>query len=221
MMNPLNAAKYYHYEKQLLKEKNRSSTYLLSASHLRNDLSRNSTFSTYYNSSNFNVMDFFDLRKLQSPRDFNNFHHDGRMQVVSDYSLIALLPVILVAVLISGIFCVYRFRKWKHNRKQIAQLTEFYNIIESSPCLSAKHHLVQHCKQPEKAECDLISRAVSVPATGSTSFFQPIPPKTTKSIKCSGNILKAVDASEVLFHFSQFPAAEKILKKPGAIVHRV
>lgn len=88
------------------------------------------------------------------------------MNSVSDYSLIALLPVILVGLLITTIFCVYRFRRWKHNKKQVritvvvsciyipnfqlAELNAFYEIVESSPCLaSGKPYLIQHCKDVE------------------------------------------------------------------------
>ncbi|CAP26252.2 Protein CBG06136 [Caenorhabditis briggsae] len=170
-------------------------------------------------------MDFFDVRKFQtSHRDF--VINDGRLHVVSDYSLIALLPVILVALLITTIFCVYRFRRWKHNKKQLAELNAFYEIVESSPCLSSgKPYLIQHCSDIEKSECDRITRAVCVP-TQSSIFFQPIPPKA-KTVRCNGEVLKAVNASEVIFHFAQLPEIEKTNnnnnnnKKSLHFVHRV
>ncbi|KAF1757702.1 hypothetical protein GCK72_014158 [Caenorhabditis remanei] len=167
-------------------------------------------------------MDFFDVRKFQtSHRDF--VVNDGRLHVVSDYSLIALLPVILVGILITTIFCVYRFRRWKHNKKQLAELNAFYEIVESSPCLaSGKSYLIQHCSDIEKSECDRITRAVCVP-TQSSIFFQPIPPKA-KSVRCNSDVLKAVNASEVIFHFAQLPTIEKANnnhKKSLHFIHRV
>lgn len=188
-------------------------------------LSSSNSTSHHSNSTNrrITLMDFFDVRKFQSShRDF--VVNDGRLHVVSDYSLIALLPVILVGLLITTIFCVYRFRRWKHNKKQLAELNAFYEIVESSPCLaSGKPYLIQHCKDVEKSECDRITRAVCVP-TQSSIFFQPIPPKA-KSVRCNSDVLKAVNASEVLFHFAQLPTIEKINnnnnKKSLHFIHRV
>uniref|UniRef100_A0A8R1HVX4 Uncharacterized protein n=1 Tax=Caenorhabditis japonica TaxID=281687 RepID=A0A8R1HVX4_CAEJA len=166
-------------------------------------------------------MDFFDVRKFQSSQQRDFVISDGRLQVVSDYSLIALLPVILVGLLITTIFCVYKFRRWKHNRKQLAELDAFYQIVESSPCLSSgKSYLIQHCSDVQKSECDRITRAVCVP-TQSSIFFQPIPPKA-KPVRCNSDVLKAVNASEVIFHFSQLPTDEKMNgKKPSQFIHRV
>ncbi|CBJ25092.1 uncharacterized protein CELE_M04B2.7 [Caenorhabditis elegans] len=158
-------------------------------------------------------------------RDPSSYNTDHQFSThIYDYSLIALLPVILVGLLITTIFCVYRFRRWKHNKKQLAELNAFYEIVESSPCLaSGKPYLIQHCKDVEKSECDRITRAVCVP-TQSSIFFQPIPPKA-KSVRCNSDVLKAVNASEVLFHFAQLPTIEKINnnnnKKSLHFIHRV
>ncbi|CAB3405887.1 unnamed protein product [Caenorhabditis bovis] len=181
-----------------------------------NASNRTGTSSTAKSLRKITLMDIFDVRKFQSHRDF--VFADGRLHAVSDYSLIALLPVILVAILIVGIFCVYRFRRWKSNRKQLAELSAFYEIVESSPCISNKSFLIQHLKHAETHDCDRVSRAVCVPTTNSL-FFQPVPPKCKPTKPCS-NVLKALNANDVIFHFSQLPENEKPRKK-NSLIHRV
>ncbi|ULT95501.1 hypothetical protein L3Y34_004313 [Caenorhabditis briggsae] len=178
---------------------------------------------TYQNS----LISQLPIRHASTTFRESSFNTDHQFSThIYDYSLIALLPVFLVALLITTIFCVYRFRRWKHNKKQLAELNAFYEIVESSPCLSSgKPYLIQHCSDIEKSECDRITRAVCVP-TQSSIFFQPIPPKA-KTVRCNGEVLKAVNASEVIFHFAQLPEIEKTNnnnnnnKKSLHFVHRV
>ncbi|KAK6009742.1 hypothetical protein OSTOST_25301, partial [Ostertagia ostertagi] len=84
-------------------------------------------------------MDFFDVRKLTSGQATKDAALYG-----DDYSAIAFLPVIMIGAVVLGICGVCQYKRWKHEKKQIAHLNHFYDIFEGSPLRCRKMLMVEH-----------------------------------------------------------------------------
>ncbi|KAK5967941.1 hypothetical protein GCK32_013551 [Trichostrongylus colubriformis] len=87
----------------------------------------------------------------------------------------------------------------------IAHLNDFYDIFEGSPLRGGKVVMMEHSEISE--DCyDRIRRAMLVPPTESSPFFQP-----TRKTKCSRFDIphKATTATEVIFHFTNLTAESR------------
>ncbi|CAD6191911.1 unnamed protein product [Caenorhabditis auriculariae] len=132
------------------------------------------------------------------------------------YSVIALLPVLLVLLLVVSVFCAYRYRQWRLNKKQLQQLNDFYDIVEASPCLQGKPIRIQHTCGNASVTCEKVSRAVCVPPDGSP-FFQPSTSARNRPLRAPEQSQKALNGHEVIYHFTQLPNKNK----KTTVVHRV
>uniref|UniRef100_A0A1I7XAW8 Uncharacterized protein n=1 Tax=Heterorhabditis bacteriophora TaxID=37862 RepID=A0A1I7XAW8_HETBA len=136
-------------------------------------------------------MDFFDVRKLST-----GYVKDS--VILQDYSAIAFLPVIMIGLIIVGICGVYHYRRWRHERKQLSHLIDFYEILESSHCKHGQTIVLEQngTFEDNESTCDRITRAMALPPTDSSPFFQPI--NRTKTLRFD-TMHKATTATEV-FH---------------------
>ncbi|ETN69217.1 hypothetical protein RB195_003171 [Necator americanus] len=148
-------------------------------------------------------MDFFDVRKLTSgqPKDL--------VAAGDDYSAVAFLPVVMIGAVVLGICGVCQYKKWKHEKKQIAHLNDFYEILEETKCHD--HHgkmvvLQQNGSNEVCLEFERIRRAMLVPPPDSSPFFQPS--HRTRSIRYDIP-QKATTATEVIFHFTNLNAQSR------------
>ncbi|KAE9416496.1 hypothetical protein Angca_001119 [Angiostrongylus cantonensis] len=136
-------------------------------------------------------MDLFDIRRLINgpTRDF--------VVTDNDYWAFAFLPIVMIGVLVIGICGFYQYKKWRHEKKQIAHLNDFYDICEAS---TTSHHGKLIVEHPEKAEvsCYKGHRSVLLPPTEASPFFQPSKKKSVRFDVPQ----KATSAKEVIFHFT-------------------
>ncbi|KIH47383.1 hypothetical protein ANCDUO_22559 [Ancylostoma duodenale] len=136
-------------------------------------------------------MDFFDVRKLTAgqPKDFvatgdgkaawiflpEYVHYPCNRSkfALTDYSAVAFLPVIMIGAVVLGICGVCQYKKWKHEKKQIAHLNNFYEILEES--IFEQHGKMVMLQQNGLDEVchDRVRRAMLVPPPDSSPFFQP------------------------------------------------
>uniref|UniRef100_A0A0K0DI19 Uncharacterized protein n=1 Tax=Angiostrongylus cantonensis TaxID=6313 RepID=A0A0K0DI19_ANGCA len=106
-------------------------------------------------------MDLFDIRRLINgpTRDFV-VTDNGKSFFFLDYWAFAFLPIVMIGVLVIGICGFYQYKKWRHEKKQIAHLNDFYDICEAS---TTSHHGKLIVEHPEKAEvadkCYFIAKA--------------------------------------------------------------
>ncbi|WKY06214.1 hypothetical protein Q1695_006427 [Nippostrongylus brasiliensis] len=144
-------------------------------------------------------MDFFDVRKLTV----------GQTKEVltagNDYSAVAFLPVIMIAAVVLGICGVCQYKRWKHEKKQIAHLNDFYEVLEGPSFKYGKMIMVENSDMDKKC-CDRIRRAMVLPPTESSPFFQP----TNKPTVSRFDIPRRVaSAAEVIFHFTNLSAESR------------
>ncbi|XGW28145.1 hypothetical protein V3C99_008168 [Haemonchus contortus] len=130
---------------------------------------------------------------------------------VTNYSAIAFLPVIMIGAVVLGICGVCQYKRWKHEKKQIAHLNQFYDIFEGAPLRRRKMVMVDHSDIDEQCN-DRIRRAMVLPPTESSPFFQP-----TRKAKCSRfeTPQKATTATEVIFHFANLSADSRKISIDG------
>ncbi|CAJ0603507.1 unnamed protein product [Cylicocyclus nassatus] len=148
-------------------------------------------------------MDFFDVRKLTAgqPKDL--------VATSDDYSAVAFLPVVMIAAVVLGICGVCQYKKWRHERKQIAYLNHFYEILEDHQCdHGGKMVLLQQngCDEAQMCHDDRLRRAMLVPPPDSSPFFQP--GSRTRSARFDPP-QKATSATEVIFHFTNLSAQSR------------
>uniref|UniRef100_A0A183FBR2 PIG-H domain-containing protein n=1 Tax=Heligmosomoides polygyrus TaxID=6339 RepID=A0A183FBR2_HELPZ len=62
----------------------------------------------------------------------------------ADYSAVAFLPVIMIGAVVLGICGVCQYKRWKHEKKQIAHLSEFYEVFEGSSFRYGKMLVPEH-----------------------------------------------------------------------------
>ncbi|VDO28774.1 unnamed protein product [Haemonchus placei] len=118
-------------------------------------------------------MDFFDVRKLTSGQTKDAILlGDVRLP---DYSAIAFLPVIMIGAVVLGICGVCQYKRWKHEKKQIAHLNQFYDIFEGAPLRRRKMVMVDHSDIDEVSHVDIslesVLRILQPSFTSSLSIF--------------------------------------------------
>ncbi|RCN36115.1 hypothetical protein ANCCAN_18023 [Ancylostoma caninum] len=169
-------------------------------------------------------MDFFDIRKLTAgqPKDFVatgdgeapwillpeyvHPHPNCAQTALPDYSAVAFLPVIMIGAVVLGICGVCQYKKWKHEKKQIAHLNNFYEILEESKFEQHGKMVMLQQNGLDEVCHDRIRRAMLVPPPDSSPFFQP----AHKTRAARYDIpQKATTATEIIFHFTNLNAESR------------
>ncbi|WKY06212.1 hypothetical protein Q1695_006427 [Nippostrongylus brasiliensis] len=158
-------------------------------------------------------MDFFDVRKLTVGQTKEVLTAGNAS--IADYSAVAFLPVIMIAAVVLGICGVCQYKRWKHEKKQIAHLNDFYEVLEGPSFKYGKMIMVENSDMDKKC-CDRIRRAMVLPPTESSPFFQPTNKPTVSRFDIPRRVASAAEANDHLYH----SGTQKVMVNAESLVSR-